>query len=499
MRHRGRVAHHTPGARIHPNDDHATLPDPVPVAAGPRSRRAAPPREKKPGAVLWLTYAAWAMVLFDINFFLGGMIAGGFGRLATFVYVPLMVVALLRVPDILGRRRGWILFAPLALLLIVGVVTLPTANNPAMAIDALKLVLPYYALLVVTADYVRTPVQALPILAMFIWRFAWWAMWSGTRGLVPWHPTLANYDAYGGLMVQGAGICYWAGMAVRKRRPVRLALFALAGFCVLGVVASFARGAFLALVAVGFLIWLRSPRKVVTASAMVGGALVVALAASTLFDGSSFWDEIRSSFEEGADEGTGGQRMAMWTAAVRVWMQHPFLGVGPSNFGVFASTYFRQGEIPFFENPLMFYGFNLHNAYVQVLAEFGLVGMFAFIWMHVDFFRKNWALHARDAQAAWAATRAGRQFELRYLALALEAGMLAIMLANVLYASLFESWLFTAFAANRMLWSVTRPTKASPPRRKRAPGDTDAVSPDVISAAALLRGVVAPPQQSPSG
>jgi O-antigen ligase len=442
----------------------ATIPQDHPAAARPLGWTppagvAGPPA----GPAHYLVYAAWGIALFDPHYLLAFLVTEQAGRLATLTYFPLILLALARSPALFGSpRRVWITFPPLMLFFAVGAAGLFTAPNPGLARDTLKVLLPYFAMIVATADLIRTPRQAWPIVVMFVVRFAWWAAFSRQTGIVGWHPSLANYDAYGGLMVQGAGLCYWVGMGVKRGR-VRWALFALAAFCVLGVVASFARGAFLSLVALAGVVWLRSPRKVVTGAAMILAAGLTFAGAGLLFEENFFWEEIKSAFTEGTSEGTGGQRMAMWGAAVEVWKEHPIFGVGAANFGAFASTFFRDGQIEQFPNPMMFYAFNLHNAYVQVLAEFGLVGTFAFLWMHWDFFRKNRDLQRPDFGGRWATSPFGRRVDLRFLAMGVEAAMIGVMLANFFYASLFTSWLFTTIAVNRMLWGVTRGDGRAPP------------------------------------
>ena len=261
-------------------------------------------------------------------------------------------------------------------------------------------------------------------------------------------------------MVHGAAMCFWFALAVRTRR-LRLLLFGLSVYCVLGVVASYARGAFLALVVVAFLVWLRSPRKGLTAAGMVLAVVAVAGVAALVVGvspdtGNGFFQEMMSSFTEGTSEGTGAQRWTLWMSAVKVWMEYPIFGVGPNNFGAFASTFFRQGEVPGFEDPLMFYGFNLHSAYFEILSEMGIVGCIAFAWAMLDFVLKNRALRKADAAARWAATGMAAKFDLRYLSLALEGAMAATFLANMVYAAFFESWFIVLWSANRMLWAVTR-------------------------------------------
>jgi amino acid transporter len=121
----------------------------------------------------------------------------------------------------------------------------------------------------------------------------------------------------------------------------------------------------------------------------------------------------------------------------------------------------------------LFWGMNLHNAYVQILSEFGLVGVTAFLWIMYDFVSKTRKLHHRDAQARWTALGGDRYFQLRYLAYGIEGGLVGVLLGNMVYASYFESWFATLWALNRMLWAMTRPgdgvapsgAKAAPKRR----------------------------------
>jgi O-antigen ligase len=423
-------------------------------------------------APLRLVYLLWATQLFDLHYFLGEMIAPPLGRFQSIVYVLFLGAALLNPPLQYVARRHWVWYPAFGLMVVAAAISTPGAPNIVMAWGGLKLLAMQYLLCVATALYVRTPMQAVPILTMVVWRFAWWAIWARGGGLVPWHPSLANYDGFGGLMVMGAALCFWFAMASPKGWK-RWALFALAAYCVLGVVASMARGAFLALVGVGALIWLRSPRKGVTTLAIIAGAGVVYGAASVLFEPGFFYNEIMSSFTEGTETGTGGFRWNMWKAAFQVWQEHPIIGVGANNFGVFASGYFQPGEIEDFDNVGLFWGMNLHNAYVQILSEFGLVGVTAFLWIMYDFVSKTRKLHHRDAQARWTALGGDRYFQLRYLAYGIEGGLVGVLLGNMVYASYFESWFATLWALNRMLWAMTRPgdgvapsgAKAAPKRR----------------------------------
>ncbi len=65
------------------------------------------------------------------------------------------------------------------------------------------------------------------------------------------------------------------------------------------------------------------------------------------------------------------ERLAHWIAALRMWALSPWLGVGPGNY----AAVYPQVRLPRWEEPLG----HAHNIYLNVLAENGLVGMFAYL------------------------------------------------------------------------------------------------------------------------
>jgi hypothetical protein len=413
-------------------------------------------------------YFVWALTLFDFHFFLSNVVAGPLVYILYFGYPLLLLFVALKAPSIVAGEKPWVWYPPLLLIVVVGLITMLFAENKNLAKISLLFLVQYYALALATALYVRRVREAMPIVVMLFLQFAWYGIWAGTKGLVPWHPTLSNYDGFAGLTVHGAGLCYWFAVGAKSPK-LKLFLYALAAYCVLGVVASFARAAFLVLGAVVGWVWIRSPRKLLTGFGIVAAGMIVMAGASLMFESGFFWNEIMSAFEEGTDEGTGAQRWEVWKVGFKVWMQHPILGVGGGNFGAYAASHFRYGELEAFPNPNMLYGFNLHNAHMQILAEFGLVGIGALIWALVDFQIRNRQIRTADAAARWA--QFDTRFDVRFLALGLEVANLANVLSGMFYAQLFMPWFFVIWTANRMLWAVTRPSiPATTARASRVSG-----------------------------
>ncbi|MGH7678106.1 MAG: O-antigen ligase family protein [Gemmatimonadaceae bacterium] len=408
-------------------------------------------------------YFVWALVIFDFHFFLAAKIAQPMVYLVYLGFPPLILSMLLRAPTILVTAKRWVWDPPMLTLVILGLVTLPLAANKEFARLSFQSLLIYYAITVGTAVYIKTARQAIPIVMMLVLQFAWYGMFAQTRGLVPWHSTLSNYDGFGGLMVMGAGLCYWFAVGSRNKR-LKMFLYALTAYCVLGVVASFARAAFLSLVVLLGWTWVRSPRKLATGLGIFAALILVVVGASLIFDPGFFWNEITSAFAEGTEEGTGAQRWELWKVGFKVWAMSPIFGVGGNNFGAFAATHFEYGQLEAFPNPSFLYGYNLHNAYMQILSEFGLLGICALGFAFWNFSKRNRELRSPEASRIWDATSGGR-FELRYLAYGLEAANLANMLGGMFYASLFMPWFYVIWAANTVLWALTRPPAAPQPAR----------------------------------
>lgn len=73
------------------------------------------------------------------------------------------------------------------------------------------------------------------------------------------------------------------------------------------------------------------------------------------------------------------ERLHMWRAGWQIIKRHPFLGVGPGNVKYFTPLY--QNEKERREGPWT----HLHNTFINVAAERGFLGLFAFLGLMVTF------------------------------------------------------------------------------------------------------------------
>ena len=97
------------------------------------------------------------------------------------------------------------------------------------------------------------------------------------------------------------------------------------------------------------------------------------------------------------------ERLAHWSAALQMWSQAPWLGVGPGNYATLYPAIIAQDtQLLRWPNPLG----HAHNIYLNILAENGLVGLasYSLFWVVAAgwLWRKSRLLaHKQTAHASW--------------------------------------------------------------------------------------------------
>jgi putative inorganic carbon (HCO3(-)) transporter len=152
----------------------------------------------------------------------------------------------------------------------------------------------------------------------------------------------------------------------RGRRLLWLIAFAVITGAVL---ASLSRGAFVGLAAL--LVWSVLTGRVPVRGALLGVAVVVSVAALgfTLF-GPIVQRQTQSRSRISSKNVTS--RQAFWSGALRMAEDRPLTGVGPDRFGREAQNYVRNNPIAL-RHPVV------HNTYLEVLAESGIVALLGFL------------------------------------------------------------------------------------------------------------------------
>lgn len=168
------------------------------------------------------------------------------------------------------------------------------------------------------------------------------------------------------------GLALAGVLIARQRNPVLKLCYAL-GVPILafGLVATQSRGGLIgaAVVAVVAFLVLKEQR----ARLLTVVALCLSVMALYLVSVPSGWERLTRT-----DDGGNG-RSSLWTVAWRVAEDHPLLGVGLNNFPAVAADYTRAPGQLTFVNLIVDSPHFVHNTYLQVLTELGVVGFALFI------------------------------------------------------------------------------------------------------------------------
>ncbi|MDQ1729241.1 MAG: hypothetical protein QOD33_1366 [Pyrinomonadaceae bacterium] len=193
-----------------------------------------------------------------------------------------------------------------------------------------------------------------------------------------------------------------------RGRPIQRALYLVCSLVLLaGLVATFSRGGFLALVCVvAFLGWKLARRN----RALVGVfALGLILAALALAPG-AYRSRLATTGDDSAVARTDDLKRSIVVAT-----RHPFFGVGMDNYILFSNMNKAT-----------------HNAYTQVASEMG----FAALLIYVSFLFAPFAGLRRLERAAGTTKRKPAAY---YLAIGLQAGLVGYMVASF-FASVAYLW-----------------------------------------------------------
>ncbi|WNV88546.1 O-antigen ligase family protein [Umezawaea sp. Da 62-37] len=212
-------------------------------------------------------------------------------------------------------------------------------------------------------------------------------------------------------------------VAARRRWVSALALFAGA-VLVAGAAATFSRGGGLALTAAVALLLLRKvlPLRALAAAGAVLAVLVLGGAVVAEQELAKALQE--KSFIASTNVDT---RELRWQAAARILTEHPLLGVGPGGFRQEYAGMSHNAEVDE-QSPVA------HNMYLEVAAELGLPGFLLFAGL--------------IGTAVVAGERALRRGADRYEVVAVQAGLLAVVVASTFLSEQYylPLWLMIAVA-----------------------------------------------------
>ncbi|MDT8383053.1 MAG: putative O-glycosylation ligase, exosortase A system-associated [Gammaproteobacteria bacterium] len=142
--------------------------------------------------------------------------------------------------------------------------------------------------------------------------------------------------------------------------------------CVLSIISTYSRGAFVASAAVMMMFWMKSNKKLLI------GTVLVALAITVLSFMPSHYFERINTIQTYEQDASAMGRINAWHFAVNLAADHPLTGGG---FGSFTKLLF----LTYAPSPLDFH--DAHSIYFEVLGEQGFVGLFLFLTLWVLCYR----------------------------------------------------------------------------------------------------------------
>lgn len=252
-------------------------------------------------------------------------------------------------------------------------------------------------------------IAALAALAFFIslvsslWRDQMWATQyytEGANGLgAGW---TAKYSVMYGNKVLGERIIpagfepnYWGaclqfplwlavGLAGASRRPTqRLLWMGASVLIILGILGTFSRSSFLTVLGVGMLFGARRRMRGVMLLGLLGASGLALVWLNPLM-ADRLW-----GIEESISYGGGSGRIGLWAGAIELWFESPTWGQGLGSF-------------------VQVFGLAVHNTYLQLLTELGLIGLGIYLTPIYIGLRSWWRLAGlakicSDEQLGWLA------------------------------------------------------------------------------------------------
>jgi O-antigen ligase len=239
------------------------------------------------------------------------------------------------------------------------------------------------------------------------------------------------------------------GLTAATRRPLASwELLVAMLILITGLAATQSRGGTLAFVA-----------ALVAGSVLVrrGRAYVVALASLVCIAGAVFflasptaWHRVTSN------SNAGNGRVTQWALAWRMAQDHPLVGVGLQNFEVHEASYVaRPGALDHVglvvENPHV-----VHDIYLQLLAETGVVGLSLFLAVVVSCMRAMWLASRRlDAIGMVGVSR---------LALAVLVATVASLVGSIFLSNGSDAQLWILLGLGPALLGIARRAAGRSPR-----------------------------------
>jgi probable O-glycosylation ligase (exosortase A-associated) len=233
-------------------------------------------------------------------------------------------------------------------------------------------------------------------------------------------------------------LCYYLlGEYGQRSKLLRLALLGTMAMLAIGVIGTQSRGGFVALLALGGYLFLKSERKI-----LLGILIVLVVVAVSYLVTSDYASRIDTIAAADSDDSFMG-RVVAWKLSFIMAMRYPFFGGGFKSLEYFPMWASLSRD--FFAYPWFYTGTALpnatvaraaHSVYFQILGEHGFVGLALYVGALAGSFFKAGSVSRRARKAgapAWISTSA-TMIQLSIFAFALGGAALSFAYFDLIFA-----------------------------------------------------------------
>jgi O-antigen ligase len=272
-------------------------------------------------------------------------------------------------------------------------------------------------------------------------------------GLVRSVPALADENDFSLLMNILIPFAYFRAIE-NKNKKKKIFYYGLMFLFVSAVVVSFSRGGFVGLVAVLLYCFIKSTKKLKLTLA----AIIITVSAMP-FIPNAYIDEIRT-IQQGTEESTASSRIYLWTVSLKMFADHPIIGVGPLNSGIWMTHYDRT------EKGQYNWGRALHSVYFTLLSELGLAGLFIYLLLFftcqrdkrfvIELDRDKHKIVSDGNVSPEKTTPLFRQLtDSRLLAYSLTGGLIGYLVSGIFLSVLYYRWFEMLMTYTVILYNIT--------------------------------------------
>lgn len=372
---------------------------------------------------------------------------------AVILYVMLAYLVLFKTSTI---RMDW----PFAIYLVCVALSTIFAENTGLGRKGFQSVFDNFAFFIVNMSLLsqKENMRALDtILNIYVLSFLGYAIVGiAYKGIVPYHVYLDDEDYFGPFMDIGVAVSLIA--AHQTAKPNRFYLMT-GVISIVGVIASFARGAFLSFCATGLYIWWRSSNRIKNAILLLIAAVFAVSVTFVLFPDNGYWKEMGTIGDSLQSEKSEGRHFLI-RKGFEIFALYPVLGAGPLNYGFMIPKITSEAEAQTRGmHAAQFSTRVAHNIYIQILAELGAIGSIAFtglifaFWFRSLKVRRFYKQHvSKDGMAGTDASCQEQWHKMLMFGFAFEAAMVGYLLNGIFYPILFCPWFYDLLILNALVF-----------------------------------------------